>query len=200
MAKSLLNVIITTSEIGKDVENALKINGKNCLVVDNCRGVTESTGILDFLGFTATEKCMICFMSSGKTHKVLLDFLLENYNKNNNGIMFEICSDKEDSMEIKNKLLVVVTKTGHSERVTTIIKEVCGSGATIIDARGSGKDYEEFMGMNINSGKEIVLSVIKKENLTKVVKQIKEAFKEEQDNLYFFDADIKNFNKLHNKK
>jgi nitrogen regulatory protein PII len=72
------------------------------------------------------------------------------------------------------KALYVIVNAGFSQEVVEIARAVGATGATIINARGSVAKPKTILGITIDTEKEIVLSVVKKEVAIKIMSEIKE--------------------------
>lgn len=193
MNSEKVNILITTPVISSQVQEVFRKNNKDCVVWDNCKGVTQQSGLMEFLGFSGDEKTIIIFKSAGKTKGEILSYLLENYNKNNNGIMFELMGDER--MKTTNKLLVTIATAPLGDEIALLIKESVQCGSTTFEARGLSKNSDQFMGMPINSNKQIVLSAMPSALVAAATKAIKEKYPDE--NVVIFTTGISDFHKLH---
>ncbi len=72
------------------------------------------------------------------------------------------------------KALYIIVNAGFSQEVVEIARAVGATGATIINARGSVAKPKTILGITIDTEKEIVLSVVKKEVAIKIMSEIKE--------------------------
>lgn len=72
------------------------------------------------------------------------------------------------------KALYVIVNAGFSSDVVDIARSLGSTGATILNARGSAGKPQTILGITIDSEKEIVLSVVKKEIAVKIMEAIKE--------------------------
>lgn len=72
------------------------------------------------------------------------------------------------------KALFIIINAGFSAEVIEIAREAGAKGATIMNARGSGKLHESFMGITIDSEREIILSLIDGDIVNDVMAKIKE--------------------------
>ncbi len=72
------------------------------------------------------------------------------------------------------KALFVVVNSGFSEEVIDLAREEGARGATILNARGVGLNIEKIMGITIDSGREIVLSLVDEETAQKIMAAVKE--------------------------
>ena len=72
------------------------------------------------------------------------------------------------------KALYIIVNAGFSSEVVQIARSLGATGATIINARGSVAKPKTILGITIDTEKEIVLSVVKKDIAVKIVNEIKE--------------------------
>ena len=77
--------------------------------------------------------------------------------------------------EIKNtKALFIIVNAGFAEDALDIARGAGAKGATILNARGAGPHHEVFMGITVDSEKEIILSLVPEEVAEKTMSTIKE--------------------------
>lgn len=194
MAKNI-NIIITTSLIAEKLFEIFKRERINCVVIPNCKGYSQKGSFFEFLGFTDSRIDFLAFQCSEKIRKVILKYLLVNYNQKNNGIMFSVKGG--NLMEVKNKMMVAIVNHGYGEKVADVLRKEFSCGATILSGRGSGVDYESFMGMSIDADREIVVSVIPSKIYVSIKKCLKQNFENDETDLVCFSLPITNFDKLH---
>ena len=72
------------------------------------------------------------------------------------------------------KALYIIVNAGFASEVVDIARSVGATGATIINARGSVAKPKTILGITIDTEKEIVLSVVKKDVAVKVMEKVKE--------------------------
>ena len=72
------------------------------------------------------------------------------------------------------KALYIIVNAGFASEVVEIAREAGATGATIINARGSVSKPKTILGITIDSEKEIVLSVVKKDVAIKIMEKVKE--------------------------
>ncbi|MBR2350018.1 MAG: P-II family nitrogen regulator [Clostridia bacterium] len=72
------------------------------------------------------------------------------------------------------KALYIIVNAGFASEVVDIARAQGATGATIINARGSVAKPKTILGITIDTEKEIVLSVVKKEVAVKIMEQVKE--------------------------
>lgn len=188
-----INIIITGDELAAKVEEHLQAHELSFLRISKCRGYSNKFNFWEFVGTAETKKTMLMFSASRLKAGAISRFILKYYDYKNNGIMFAI-----EEGEMKDSVLYIsIVDMGKSEKVVDIIRKTAGAGATVVDARGSGENTEEFFGTPIGSSKEIVLSAIAKCHLDAIKKAVKDAFKEETTDVVSFAVPITDFSKLH---
>jgi len=71
------------------------------------------------------------------------------------------------------KLLLIILNAGFAEGVVEIVRSAGVRGATIINARGAGAP-KSFMGITIDTEKEIILSVVDENTAQSAMSAVKE--------------------------
>ena len=72
------------------------------------------------------------------------------------------------------KALFIVINAGFSEEVMEIAREAGAKGATILNARGEGAMHKSFMGITVDSEKEILLMLIDSQTTENIMIAVKE--------------------------
>lgn len=72
------------------------------------------------------------------------------------------------------KALFIVVNAGFVDEAVEIARAQGAKGATILNARGESLKHKSFMGITIDSEKEIVLTIVEKNVATKIMAGIKE--------------------------
>lgn len=74
-------------------------------------------------------------------------------------------------MEYKTnmKSLFIIVNAGFSNEIIDIAREAGAKGATIINARGESASHHMFMGITVDSEKEVILSLVEAEVAEKVM-------------------------------
>lgn len=72
------------------------------------------------------------------------------------------------------KALFIVINAGYTDTIMDIVRAEGAGGATVINARGEGVNHESFMGITIDSEKEIILSLVEAATAKRIMCQIKE--------------------------
>lgn len=70
--------------------------------------------------------------------------------------------------------LFIIVNAGYSVLVTDLLRDNGAGGATILNARGAGAKHEVFMGITIDTEKEIVLSVVTAQVARAFMAQVRE--------------------------
>lgn len=136
-----------------NIKNVLHLNAKS----------TSRNFILSLLNLSDIPKCVYIFKTTVKKLEKLEVFAEENLNKNSSGLLITLKKENNKMKEktvkqIKNdKLIVVVIKNGFVELVLNATKGFSLSGATILNGKGIGESQTEFMGMDIENQRELVL-------------------------------------------
>lgn len=82
---------------------------------------------------------------------------------------------KTKNKDIKFELIVTITNRGYSDFVVEAARNAGASGGTIINGRGTGvHEKESILGVSIQPEKEMVLTLVKKEEKSKIMKVIVE--------------------------
>lgn len=77
--------------------------------------------------------------------------------------------------DIQFELIVTITNRGYSDFVVESARNAGASGGTIINGRGTGvHEKESILGVSIQPEKEMVLTLVKKEDKSKIMKVIVE--------------------------
>lgn len=96
-----------------------------------------------------------------------------------------------------DKLVVAIIKNGFLEIVLNATKGFELSGATILNAKGIGQSNTEFMGMDVESHREVVLIATTSKLEKKLITTLKQALKDNGEaNGVMFSLPIENFVKF----
>ena len=74
----------------------------------------------------------------------------------------------------ETKALFIVINAGFSAEVMEIARAAGAKGATILNARGEGAMHKSFMGITVDSEKEILLMLIDGETAENIMAAVKE--------------------------
>ncbi len=72
------------------------------------------------------------------------------------------------------KALFVIINAGHADEVVDLLREAGARGATILNSRGEGLHHESFMGITMDSEKEMLVCVAEKSIAQAAMKLLKE--------------------------
>lgn len=72
------------------------------------------------------------------------------------------------------KALFIIVNAGFTESIMDIVRAEGANGATIINARGEGAQHESFMGITVDSEKEIILTITDIATAKRIMHAIKE--------------------------
>lgn len=71
------------------------------------------------------------------------------------------------------KALFIIFNAGFAEEVIEIAREEGARGATVLNARGEGSRHESFMGITVDSEKEMILCITDENTSEKIMAAIK---------------------------
>lgn len=190
MENSLLSVIIIKENLEDRVDEVLDAFKLRALMKNSCKGISKPN-LFSFLNFNTEDKTIFFFLSTEKeAEKIRKLFALKKlFEKHNSGIMFSL---KEDKMK-KNALVVTVVNYGYSSSVMQVARKEGASGGTIFSARGTGAEYAEFLGVSLDSEKEVVLNVVEANLAGKIVRALKNDFKNTNASGITFSLPVSNF-------
>ena len=171
------NILIIDKSIHENFETFFEQNN----IFDILHLSAKSTSrnfLLSLLNLSETKKCVYLFNCKKQQLKLLEAFAETNLNKNSSGILISLKKEdrkmKEKTIKtVKNdKLIVVVIRHGFVELVLNATKGFEVSGATILDGKGIGKSQDEFMGLALESQREVVLIATTSEIEKQVIKTL----------------------------
>lgn len=77
---------------------------------------------------------------------------------------------------IEYNLIITIVDRGFADQVVDAARDVGARGGTVFYARGTGiNEVEKFFAMTIQPEKEVVMTIVKKENTQRVMSGIVEA-------------------------
>ena len=152
--------------------NLLKENDCNSYTIIYGRGAYK--GLFDF----KEHKRSLIFFQCEKISKIK-DYVKNqlHFEEGNTGIMITF---KGGNMKKNYQLVVTIVSAGFSDEVMNKARECGATGGTIMDGRGTGAKQASFMGMQIDSQKEIVICVVPDEIANQMVKSITKFIKEDE--------------------
>ena len=74
----------------------------------------------------------------------------------------------------KMRALYIIVNDGFTEDVLELARELGARGATIMNARGESAQHESFMGITIDTEKEMILCIVEREIAKKIIYAVKE--------------------------
>ena len=72
------------------------------------------------------------------------------------------------------KALFIIVNAGSADDVVDIARQAGAGGATILNARGAGLRHEMFLGITVDSEKEIILCLVEESTAGKVMESVRE--------------------------
>ena len=72
------------------------------------------------------------------------------------------------------KALFMIINAGFADDVMAIARDAGIKGATILNARGEGAEHKSFMGITLDTEKEIILSLTNEKIATKAMNAVQE--------------------------
>jgi nitrogen regulatory protein PII len=186
--------VIVNLGLGSKLLQAAKNFGASGGTVLLGKGTVKSR-VLEFLGMTDVRKEIVIMITGRKAADQLLEKLNEafRFDKPNHGIAFatSVCSlvgthscqsdvrDEERGADdnMYHAITVIVDK-GRAEDVVEAATSAGSTGATIINARGSGiHETSKLFSMDIEPEKEIVIILAEREKTEAIVTSIREQLK-----------------------
>lgn len=177
--------------------NTILLNGKS----------SRRNLFLMLLNLADIKKGVFLINAKEKQVKTLHNFLEENLTQNQSGVLLSIGKEKkmeEKKTNQKNQhkqendtLMVVVIQNGFDSLVLDAIKESEVSGATILEGQGIGQSHSSFMGMEVNSSREVVLIALNSKQEKELSKILKQKFEENGNvNGVIFSLPLTSFHKF----
>ncbi|SHI60061.1 P-II family nitrogen regulator [Lutispora thermophila] len=74
----------------------------------------------------------------------------------------------------KMKALFIIINAGYANEVVSLLREAGAKGATILNSRGEGVQHEYFMGITVDSEKELIVCVVEETTAEKAMIMMKE--------------------------
>lgn len=89
------------------------------------------------------------------------------------GVKTKIMKTKAKENDVQFELILTITNRGYSDFVVEAARNAGASGGTIVNGRGTGvHEKESILGVSIQPEKEMVLTLVKKEEKCKIMKAI----------------------------
>ena len=144
---------------------------------------SQGSDFLALLGVGTLEKTVVFGIAPGeRIDKALFDIRESlELEKAGHGIAFTVPLDTEnrgnDKMKSEYSMLMTVANPGASAEIVATAKEAGARGGTIISAKQAGSnDVVDFLGISIQSEKEIVVIVTSDEKKQAIMQAINESF------------------------
>lgn len=205
LKRAMIKIVVTIVDRGKGDKVTQIYNEDNIHFHFICHGEgTATSEILDILGLGETDKDVVFSMVPACKVPDLLSKITEKMylHKAGKGIIFslpisgigsiiskvvnkEVLEKLEEQLKkeidnirssIKHCLIAAIVNHGHTDTVMEAAKGAGATGGTVLHARGAG--YEEaanFLGISIQSEKEIVLMLTSKENRPQILDAVNKA-------------------------
>ncbi|MEA4869524.1 MAG: P-II family nitrogen regulator [Christensenella sp.] len=75
---------------------------------------------------------------------------------------------------LKIKALFIIVNAGYADAIMELVRAEGASGATILNARGEGARHESFLGITVDSEKEIIMTIVDAETAKRITATMKE--------------------------
>ena len=72
------------------------------------------------------------------------------------------------------KALFIIVNAGYTDAIMELVRAEGASGATILNARGEGARVESFLGITVDSEKEMILTIVDRETARRITAAMKE--------------------------
>ena len=163
---------------------------------------------LDLLNLSDQPKSLFLFMAKEtyikKLETLCNDVLIDRHS----GVFIKMKREKDMSKEKElpkkpknSKLIVTILKSGFTELVLDVAKTYEISGATILNAKGIGRAHSSFIGIDVDSEREVVLIATTEEIEKKLQTDIKKALiKNKPVNGISFSLPLEDFIKFNEQK
>lgn len=183
----ILAVVIVDSKMGSTVLSESKKLGVTGGTILLGKGTIRNP-ILNILGIDESRKEIVLMLASNNLEDQIHDKLESKFhmNKPNHGVMLTMlvnkvfgshCLSKKDSKiggnKVMHEVIFTIVERGLGQEVVDAATKAGSTGATIINARGSGiHEHTKFFSMEIEPEKEIVMIIINKEKVEEIVEAI----------------------------
>ena len=144
---------------------------------------TQGSEFLALLGLGTIEKSAVFSVAPGELADKALADIQENLEleKAGMGIAFTVPLDSEEGVKMNNNadfsMILTVVNPGNSEEVVKVAKDAGARGGTIIKAKQTtANDVVKFLGIAVQSDKEIVAIVTSQEKKQTIIEAINENF------------------------
>lgn len=192
----ILFFVIVNDGIGSKVLDVAKQNGVSGGTIFLGRGTVKSH-VLEILGLNESKKEIVLMICESELENHLHELFTEKFhlNKHNHGIAFSMSvkkvlglsiaksstassSDSGGPKNMEHEVIFIIVERGLGEEVVDAANSAGSTGATIIDARGSGvHENAKFFSMRIEPEKEIVMILTEKAKSDCIVEAIRKKMK-----------------------
>lgn len=161
---------ITTIIVKKSSEAKI-LNFLKSIQVENIF-VTYAKGMAKNIFYLGDETKSCISFSCHRTDELDKFLKLEiRLEEKNTGIKFEFGEVKQQ-MKTKFEAVITIINEGYSDTVMEIARANGVTGGSIIQGKGTGDKQQSFLGMNIDSGKEVIINIVPKTISANVVEKI----------------------------
>lgn len=194
--KVVMMITIVNRNMSEELISYLIENNVQLILGKYAKG-TANEEMIDYLGISDKEKCVIFSTMNYKLAKNLLKEIEKKMNlkKQGQGISFIIPinsvagaktmekivgniekGDEKIHMEkTSNELIIIIANRGYVDQVMDAAREAGANGGTVMHARGTGKEYaEKFFGVTIGAEKEMIFIVTNKEKKVEIMNNVKQ--------------------------
>lgn len=95
--------------------------------------------------------------------------------KDKNSFLLKLKNKENVMNEDEQKLIVTIITAGFADIVIDTGKKCGETGATTLSGKGMGANYSSFLGVSLNSEKEVILILSNNQRYTKTMDSIKKA-------------------------
>ncbi len=182
-----VNFVIVDCNMGSKILEEAKHIGVRGGTILLGRGAIRNP-ILVKLGIDECRKEIVMMITPRNMEDILHDHLKKKFhmNKPNHGIIFSIPVNKifgthESNIQTDiggidnmHEAILTIVEIGLAQDVIDIAAKAGSTGATVINARGSGiHEHEKFFGMTIEPEKEVVIIIALKHKVQAIVDAIR---------------------------
>jgi len=187
--EQILTLVIVDSELGSRVLTEAKKVGVTGGTILLGKGTIRNP-ILNILGFDESRKEIVLMITSSNLEDQIHENLTNKFHmdKPNHGIIITMSVNKvfgshglpkmDSKMggnKIMHEVIFTIVERGLGQEVVDAATKAGSTGATIINARGSGiHEHTKFFAMEVEPEKEVVMIIINKEKVENIIKAIEE--------------------------
>ncbi len=186
-----IEAIVTISNYGsaRKIVKFSKKHGMTGATVFYGKGTLKKSKLLELFDIVDIKKEIVLMLANKQMTKKVLPLLNEKFKfyKPNHGIVLSInvseiigshiLKSNKQVKEVKKHMyqaIITIVDKGLAEEVVIAARKAGSMGATIIEARGSGKhETSKLFNMDVEPEKEIILIISKTDQTNKITKMIK---------------------------